>query len=197
MTACAFTLAPDIHNTDLITMAGTATATTITPTNIGGSGTIIGTITIGTMIATTTGIERMKSLLPVFALALGALTFQSCEDYPNGTSRGYYHGGGYGGEHSDRGYYGDGYYGGGGYGSTVVVSSGEREHHHGDGYSNEYYDRENDHVNRNDHVNGNVNVNRNVQVNRNVNTNRNTHPNRNVSVKRNSRVDRNVDDRHQ
>jgi hypothetical protein len=34
----------------------------------------------------------MKSLLSVLALAFGALSFQSCEDYPNGTSRGYYHG---------------------------------------------------------------------------------------------------------
>ena len=34
----------------------------------------------------------MKSLLSVLALAFGALTFQSCEDYPNGASRGYYHG---------------------------------------------------------------------------------------------------------
>src|SRR5580700_8020448 len=117
----------------------------------------------------------MKSLLSVLALAFGALTFQSCEDYPNGASRGYY----------DGGYYGGGYYGGGDYGPTVVVSSGERERHHGDGYSNEYYDRENDHVNRNDHVNGNANINRNV------------HPNRNVRVNRNSHVDRNVDVRHQ
>ena len=98
----------------------------------------------------------MKSLLSVLALAFGALTFQSCEDYPNGASRGYYHSGYY-----DGGYYGGdrydgGYYGGGDYGPTVVVSSGDRERHHGDGYSNEYYDRENDHVNRNDHVNGTV-----------------------------------------
>jgi hypothetical protein len=35
----------------------------------------------------------MKSLLSVLALAIGALTFQSCEEYPNGASRGYYHGG--------------------------------------------------------------------------------------------------------
>jgi hypothetical protein len=39
----------------------------------------------------------MKSLLSVLVLAFGALTFQSCEDYPNGASRGYYHGGYYGG----------------------------------------------------------------------------------------------------
>jgi hypothetical protein len=66
---------------------------------------------------------------------------------PNGTSRGYYHGGyyagGYGGVYYDRGYSGGGYGG-----SGVIVSSGDRnEHHHGDGYSNEYYDRENNHVN--------------------------------------------------
>ena len=86
----------------------------------------------------------MKSLLSVLVLALGALTFQSCEDYPNGASRGYYHGGYYGGG----GYYnGGGYYGGGDYGPTVVVSSRDREHHH-DGYSNGYYDRENEHGNR-------------------------------------------------
>src|SRR5580704_16504083 len=121
-------------------------------------------------------------MLSVLALAFGALTFQSCEDYPNGASRGYYHGG----------YYDGGYYGGGDYGPTVVVSSGDRERHHGDGYSNEYYDRENGHVNRNDQVNGKANTNRNVNVNRNVNTNRNVHPNRNVRVNRNSHVDRNV-----
>ena len=49
----------------------------------------------------------MKSLLSVLALAFGALTFQSCEDYPNGASRGYY-GDGYGGDHYDGGYYGGG-----------------------------------------------------------------------------------------
>ena len=65
----------------------------------------------------------MKSMLSVLALAFGALTFQSCEVYPNGTSRGYYEGGYYGGGYYGDGYggdhYGDGYYGGGG----VVVSS--------------------------------------------------------------------------
>src|SRR6266403_405802 len=99
----------------------------------------------------------MKSILAVLALALGALTFQSCEEYPNGASRGYYHGGyyagGYGGDHYDRSYYdagyydrgysGDGYYdrgySGDGYygGSGVIVPPGDGEHHHGDGYSNE------------------------------------------------------------
>src|SRR5271165_1221528 len=53
----------------------------------------------------------MKSLLSIFALAIGALAFQSCEVYPNATSRGYYGGGYYGGG----GYYDGGYYGGGGY----------------------------------------------------------------------------------
>ncbi len=47
----------------------------------------------------------MKSLLSVLALAFGALTFQSCEVYPTGTSRGYYDGGYYGGGY-DGGYYG-------------------------------------------------------------------------------------------
>ena len=107
----------------------------------------------------------MKSLLSVLALAFGALTFQSCEVYPNATSRGYYGGGYYGGGgYYDGGYYGGdgyydrGYYGGGPYGPTVVVSSGDREHHHGDGYSNDYYDRANNYVNRNDHVNRNASV---------------------------------------
>jgi hypothetical protein len=208
----AFTLTPDTSKTDLTTTATTATATTITRTNIGGTagtGIIIGTITIAIMIATTTGIDSsrfslptkellegtiMKSLLSVIALAFGALTFQSCEVYPNGTSRGYYDGGYYGGD----GYYDGGYYSGGDYGPTVVVSSGYREHHHGDGYSNEYYDRENNHINRNDHVNGNANVNRNVnanrnvQVNRNVNANRNGNGNRNVNTNRNVHPNRNV-----
>jgi hypothetical protein len=74
----------------------------------------------------------MKSLLSVLALALGALTFQSCEVYPNGSSGGYY-GGYYGG-----GYYDGGYYGGGGYGPTLVVSSGYRDYHHGYGYNSGY-----------------------------------------------------------
>jgi hypothetical protein len=128
----------------------------------------------------------MKSLLSVLALAFGALTFQSCEVYPNATSRGYYGGGYYGGGgYYDGGYYGGGgyydggyyggdgyydrgYYGGGPYGPTVVVSSGDREHHHGYGYSNDYYDRANNRVNRNGHVNRNASVNRNAQVNRNA-----------------------------
>ena len=78
----------------------------------------------------------MKSLLSVLALALGALTFQSCEVYPTGTSRGYYDGGYYGGG----GYYDGGYYGGG-YGPTVVVSSGYRDYDHGYGYNNRYLQR--------------------------------------------------------
>jgi hypothetical protein len=52
----------------------------------------------------------MKSLLSVLALAFGALTFQSCEYYPNGASRGYYHG-----DHSGDGYYDGGSYYDGGY----------------------------------------------------------------------------------
>ena len=81
----------------------------------------------------------MKLLLSVFALAIGALTFQSCEVYPNGSSGGYYHGGYYAGGNYGDGYaddhYNDGYYGGGG----VVVSSGYREYDHGYGYNNRYY----------------------------------------------------------
>ena len=131
----------------------------------------------------------VKSMLSVLALAFGALTFQSCEDYPNGASRGYYHGGYYAG-----GYGGDRY--GGGYGPTVVVSSGDREHHY-DGYRNDYYDRENDHVNRNVQVNRSAQVNRNVQANRNVQVNRNAHASRNVHDNRNVHVNRNENVGHQ
>jgi hypothetical protein len=63
MVGFAFTLAPDTHNTDLITMVATATAITVTRTNTGGSvgtGTIIGTITIENMIETTTGIDLLR-----------------------------------------------------------------------------------------------------------------------------------------
>jgi hypothetical protein len=59
MMGFAFTLAPDTHNTDLITMVTTDIATTVTRTNIGGrsgTGTIIGTITT----KTTTGIESYE-----------------------------------------------------------------------------------------------------------------------------------------
>jgi hypothetical protein len=48
----AFTLAPDTSQTDL-----TTTATTVTPTFTGGTGTIIGTITIEIMTETATGID--------------------------------------------------------------------------------------------------------------------------------------------
>jgi hypothetical protein len=61
--AFAFTLAPNTHKRDLITTAVIVTATTITRTNIGGSGgtgTIIGTITIEIMIGTTTGIDASR-----------------------------------------------------------------------------------------------------------------------------------------
>jgi hypothetical protein len=63
MMGFGFTLAPDTHNTDHITMAGNATAITITQTNTagtngsGGTGTIIGITT-----ATTTGTEASRSL---------------------------------------------------------------------------------------------------------------------------------------
>jgi hypothetical protein len=116
-------------------------------------------------------------LLSVLALAFGALTFQSCEIYPNGTSRGYYGGGYYagGGDYDGR------YYDGGGYGPTVVVSSGDREHHDY-GYSNEYYDRENNHANRNVNLNRNAQIKRNAHANRNVRVNRNAHANRNENA---------------
>jgi hypothetical protein len=63
MMGFAFTLAPDTHNTDLITMVTTDTATTVTRRNIGGrsgTGTIIGTITIETIIGITTGIDPLR-----------------------------------------------------------------------------------------------------------------------------------------
>jgi hypothetical protein len=209
-----FTLTPDTSQTDLTITTLTATAIIVTRTNIDGTGTIIGTITIEIMIGTATEINAprfydlirqrydMKPILYVLALAVGALTFQSCEDYPNAASRGYYHGGYYGGGGYDpgytgSGYYGDGYYdgGGGGYydGSGVVVSSGDREHHYRGGYSNEYYERENDHVNadRNANVNRNAQAKRNVQVNREVQAKRNVQVNRNVHDDRNARINRN------
>ena len=51
-----FILAPDTHNTDLITMVTTDTTITVSRTDIGGTGTIIGTI----MIETMTGIEEYE-----------------------------------------------------------------------------------------------------------------------------------------
>ena len=56
MGALAFKLAPDTNNTDPITMTPGATAIIVTLMNIGGTGTIIGTI----MIGTTTGIEAYE-----------------------------------------------------------------------------------------------------------------------------------------
>jgi Na+/H+ antiporter NhaD/arsenite permease-like protein len=53
----AFTLTPDTSKTDPITTVTTDTATIVTRTNIGGTATIIGTITIEIMIGTTTGID--------------------------------------------------------------------------------------------------------------------------------------------
>jgi hypothetical protein len=49
----AFTLTPDTSKTGLFTTATNDITTTITRMNIGGTGTIIGTITIGIMIGTT------------------------------------------------------------------------------------------------------------------------------------------------
>ena len=62
MMGFGFTLAPDTHNTGLITMVTTDTATTVTRTNIGGrvAGTIIGTITIEIINGITTGIETYE-----------------------------------------------------------------------------------------------------------------------------------------
>ena len=63
MMGFGFTLAPNTHNTDLITTAVTATVTTITRTNIdgsGGTGTIIGTITIEILNETKTGIDLLR-----------------------------------------------------------------------------------------------------------------------------------------
>src|ERR1700675_2085076 len=104
----------------------------------------------------------MKFLFSVLALAIGALTFQSCEVYPNGTSRGYNHGDGYVGDQHDGG-------------GDVVVSSGYSEHH-GSGYNNGYYSGENAHANQN------VDANRTVQSNRNVNVSRNAQVKRDVNV---------------
>ena len=53
----ASTLAPDTSKTDLTTTTGTAIATIVTSMNIGGIGTIIGTITIEIMIGITTKID--------------------------------------------------------------------------------------------------------------------------------------------
>ena len=144
----------------------------------------------------------MKSLLSLLALAFGALTFQSCEDYPNGASRGSYHGGYYGGGYGRDHYASTGYYGDAGYGPTVIVSSGDRsEHHHGDGYNNEYYGRENDHgnVNRNSQVNRNVNANGtvNANANRNVRTNQNVHGNPKVHANPNRHRNPNAEVRQQ
>jgi hypothetical protein len=60
MMGFGFTLAPDTHNTGPITMVATDTATTVMRTNIGGTGTIIGTITIEIINGTTTGIEEYE-----------------------------------------------------------------------------------------------------------------------------------------
>jgi hypothetical protein len=114
----------------------------------------------------------MKFLFSALALAFGALAFQSCEVYPNGTSRGYNHGDGYVGDQHDGG-------------GDVVVSSGYSEHH-GDGYNNGYYSGENAHADRDVQTNRNVNVNRNAQVNRNVHVNQKAHGNSNVQAKPNT-----------
>jgi hypothetical protein len=58
MMGFGFTLAPDTHNTDHITMVTTDTTTTVTRTHIGGTGTIIGTITIEIMNGATIGIKE-------------------------------------------------------------------------------------------------------------------------------------------
>ena len=183
MMGFAFILVPDTHNTDLITTVTTDITITVTRANIVGTGTIIGTITIEQRLRP--GLRTYEINISVLALAFGALTFQSCEEYPNGASRGYYHGGyyggGYGGEHYDGGYYDDGYYGGGGHGPTVVVSSGGREYHHRDGYNNGYYSGENIHHNGDAHGHRNVDPNgtsKSTETSRPVGTsNPNTNPN--------------------
>jgi hypothetical protein len=61
----AFTLTPDTNKTDLITTAMIAIAITTTRMNTAGTngtGTIIGTITIGIMTGTTTGIDALLIL---------------------------------------------------------------------------------------------------------------------------------------
>jgi hypothetical protein len=58
----AFTLTPDTSQTDLPITTLTATAIIVTRTNIAGTGTIIGTITIEIMIGTTTGIDSSNFL---------------------------------------------------------------------------------------------------------------------------------------
>ena len=61
----AFTLAPDTSKTDLTTTTGTAIASIATSMNIGGIGTIIGTITIEIMTGITTGIDASRDSLGV------------------------------------------------------------------------------------------------------------------------------------
>jgi hypothetical protein len=60
----AFTLTPATNKTDLTITKVTAIATTITQTSIGGTGTIIGTITIEIMIGTTTEINAARFCRP-------------------------------------------------------------------------------------------------------------------------------------
>ena len=61
----ATTLVPDTSKTDPTTTTGTAIAIIATPMNIGGIGTIIGTITIEIMIGITTGIDESRDSLGV------------------------------------------------------------------------------------------------------------------------------------
>jgi hypothetical protein len=123
----------------------------------------------------------MRTLFSVLVLSLGALTFQSCEVYPNGAYAGYSGSGYYNGGYSDRRYYGDGYYGSG-YGPTVAISSEYRDYDHGYRASNRYYGGGSDTVNRNVYGNRNGEVHRNAQVNRNVRVNsRSAHVNRRIN----------------
>ena len=67
MTGSEFTFTPVTNKTDLTTMTGTAIATIVTRTNIGGSGgsgRTIGTITIRIMIGSTTEINVSRFFCP-------------------------------------------------------------------------------------------------------------------------------------
>ena len=78
--AFAFTLAPDTNNSGPITMVTTDTATIVTRTNIGGTngsggtGTIIGTITI----ETTTGIDASRFSDLLAEVRYEIITFCPC-----------------------------------------------------------------------------------------------------------------------
>ena len=77
MKALAFILAPDTNNTGLITTTPGAIAIIVTLMNTGGTGTIIGTI----MIGTTTQIDASLFFLPIIdwqKARYEIITFFSC-----------------------------------------------------------------------------------------------------------------------